>query len=202
MKVKSSGDHTEVFPHFRDLSQYQTSLKEYFADERVQIYLEGLPVENTTPEQWSSTQGNHVNSSEYSYAQGWDQEQGEVNSNGSTATMTMERPSQDEEEGSVSSKVAYFSDAQHKRDLQKQAQRDRRRRRHRDKKNNSGGNGNGNGNSQSLDWERLTRQVKGRSGKFGFASPVVRILILLLVSITLKTKNGKMLSPFTKGWPV
>ncbi len=35
----------EVFPHFRDLTQKQASLKEYFADEDVQAYLEELPSE-------------------------------------------------------------------------------------------------------------------------------------------------------------
>ncbi|MBD2580051.1 IMS domain-containing protein [Oscillatoria sp. FACHB-1406] len=33
---------SEVFPHFRDLAVQQASLKEYFADERVQEYLEQL----------------------------------------------------------------------------------------------------------------------------------------------------------------
>ncbi|MGG6297331.1 IMS domain-containing protein [Leptolyngbya sp. AN02str] len=35
----------EVFPHFRDLAQQQASLKEYFADQQVQAYLEELPSE-------------------------------------------------------------------------------------------------------------------------------------------------------------
>jgi hypothetical protein len=35
----------EVFPHFLDLAQKQASLKEYFADEDVQAYLEELPGE-------------------------------------------------------------------------------------------------------------------------------------------------------------
>jgi ARC6-like, IMS domain len=35
----------EVFPHFRDLSQHRASLKEYFADDQVQSYLEELPLE-------------------------------------------------------------------------------------------------------------------------------------------------------------
>lgn len=43
----------EVFPHFRDLSQQQASLKNYFANEQVQSYLEALPNEsegsNATP---------------------------------------------------------------------------------------------------------------------------------------------------------
>lgn len=37
----------EVFPHFRDLANQNALLKEYFADERVQKYLEQLPVEDT-----------------------------------------------------------------------------------------------------------------------------------------------------------
>lgn len=36
---------SEVFPHFRDLSQRHVALKEYFADEQVQLYLEELPAE-------------------------------------------------------------------------------------------------------------------------------------------------------------
>ena len=35
----------EVFPHFRDLAQQYASLKDYFADEQVQVYLEELPNE-------------------------------------------------------------------------------------------------------------------------------------------------------------
>lgn len=34
---------TSVFPHFRDLAEQKASLKEYFADEQVQAYLEDLP---------------------------------------------------------------------------------------------------------------------------------------------------------------
>ena len=36
----------EVFPHFRDLKNRQASLKEYFAEEQVQAYLEALPRDN------------------------------------------------------------------------------------------------------------------------------------------------------------
>ncbi len=39
---------SEVFPHFRDLKNRQASLKEYFADEQVQAYLEALPRDNQT----------------------------------------------------------------------------------------------------------------------------------------------------------
>ncbi|MGD2183792.1 IMS domain-containing protein [Lusitaniella coriacea] len=35
----------EVFPHFRDLATQRAALKDYFADEQVQAYLEQLPVE-------------------------------------------------------------------------------------------------------------------------------------------------------------
>ena len=34
---------SEVFPYFRDLASAEASLKDYFADERVQAYLESLP---------------------------------------------------------------------------------------------------------------------------------------------------------------
>ncbi|MBE9177325.1 DUF4101 domain-containing protein [Oculatella sp. LEGE 06141] len=49
----------EVFTHFRDLAKHQSSLKEYFADEQVQAYLEELPNE---PEanQWAPTQSSVV----------------------------------------------------------------------------------------------------------------------------------------------
>jgi curved DNA-binding protein CbpA len=43
----------EVFPHFRDLSRKQPSLKEYFADEDVQAYLEELPNEPEMSGAWS-----------------------------------------------------------------------------------------------------------------------------------------------------
>jgi ARC6-like, IMS domain/DnaJ domain len=45
----------EVFPHFRDLARKQPSLKEYFADEDVQAYLEELPNEPEVSNQWSMT---------------------------------------------------------------------------------------------------------------------------------------------------
>jgi curved DNA-binding protein CbpA len=44
----------EVFPHFRDLSRKQASLKEYFADEDVQSYLEELPSDPEPISPWSS----------------------------------------------------------------------------------------------------------------------------------------------------
>ncbi|GAB4279938.1 MAG: hypothetical protein Fur0025_07580 [Oscillatoriaceae cyanobacterium] len=42
---------SEVFPYFRDLASVQVSLKDYFADDRVQAYLESLP--ETTVEEAS-----------------------------------------------------------------------------------------------------------------------------------------------------
>ncbi|MEO0827039.1 MAG: IMS domain-containing protein [Cyanobacteria bacterium J06635_15] len=44
----------EVFPHFRDLSQYETTLKDYFADDQVQTYLESMPIEPDSTEPWVS----------------------------------------------------------------------------------------------------------------------------------------------------
>lgn len=38
---------TEVFAHFRDLAHQRASLKDYFADEQVQAYLEDLPESST-----------------------------------------------------------------------------------------------------------------------------------------------------------
>lgn len=46
---------SEVFPHFRDLAVLRASLKDYFADEQVQAYLEQIPVEDSAEAQaqWS-----------------------------------------------------------------------------------------------------------------------------------------------------
>lgn len=48
----------EVFPHFRDLNNLTASLKDYFADPRVQTHLENLPPESEDSAQWvvSATQ--------------------------------------------------------------------------------------------------------------------------------------------------
>jgi hypothetical protein len=43
----------EVFPHFRDLVKRKTCLKEYFADEQVQAYLEALPAEAEVQNEWT-----------------------------------------------------------------------------------------------------------------------------------------------------
>lgn len=42
----------EVFPHFRDLAEQSVSLKDYFADENVQAYLEALPTDAEAANQW------------------------------------------------------------------------------------------------------------------------------------------------------
>ncbi|MBD1856514.1 MULTISPECIES: IMS domain-containing protein [Leptolyngbya] len=43
----------EVFPHFRDLAKREALLKEYFADEQVQAYLEELPADGEVVADWS-----------------------------------------------------------------------------------------------------------------------------------------------------
>ncbi|KAM3115302.1 IMS domain-containing protein [Phormidesmis sp. 146-33] len=43
----------EVFPHFRDLAQQKAALKDYFANDQVQEYLEELPVE-AEPIEWGA----------------------------------------------------------------------------------------------------------------------------------------------------
>jgi len=46
-----------VFPHFRDLRDQKASLKEYFADEQVQVYLENLPdPSGENPNEWTVVQ--------------------------------------------------------------------------------------------------------------------------------------------------
>ncbi|MBD2438983.1 IMS domain-containing protein [Nostoc sp. FACHB-110] len=43
----------EVFPHFRDLSRQQALLKDYFASSQVQAYLEALPTDAETTNDWA-----------------------------------------------------------------------------------------------------------------------------------------------------
>ncbi|MBE9049770.1 DUF4101 domain-containing protein [Nostocales cyanobacterium LEGE 11386] len=43
----------EVFPHFRDLANQQASLKDYFANQQVQAYLEALPTDAETTNEWA-----------------------------------------------------------------------------------------------------------------------------------------------------
>ncbi len=42
----------EVFPHFRDLAKQSVSLKDYFADSKVQAYLEALPLDAENANEW------------------------------------------------------------------------------------------------------------------------------------------------------
>ena len=42
----------EVFPHFRDLANQSVSLKDYFADSKVQAYLEALPQDGENANEW------------------------------------------------------------------------------------------------------------------------------------------------------
>jgi curved DNA-binding protein CbpA len=43
----------EVFPHFRDLAKQKASLKDYFAEPKVQAYLEALPRDAETTNEWA-----------------------------------------------------------------------------------------------------------------------------------------------------
>ena len=52
----------EVFPHFRDLINHSVSLKDYFADEHVQSYLESLSSEVGTANEWVVVQPRRNNS--------------------------------------------------------------------------------------------------------------------------------------------
>lgn len=90
--------HSEVFPHFRDLAQQRVALKDYFADEQVQSYLEKLPAETEDSNQWSvvDSQTAHSSMSRTSYStkeHTISQTQGGGNppSQASTSTITVER---------------------------------------------------------------------------------------------------------------
>ncbi|MCU0545649.1 MAG: IMS domain-containing protein [Oscillatoriaceae cyanobacterium Prado104] len=50
----------EVFPHFRDLAHQSVSLKDYFADPKVQAYLESLPSDSETSNEWVVVQPRSV----------------------------------------------------------------------------------------------------------------------------------------------
>jgi len=47
----------EVYPHFRDLMSQVVSLKDYFADDQVQAYLEELPNTSALSSEWTSPVG-------------------------------------------------------------------------------------------------------------------------------------------------
>lgn len=55
----------EVFPHFRDLAKRTASLKDYFANEQVQAYLEELPSEADGHQVWTASNG-HAQVPDYS----------------------------------------------------------------------------------------------------------------------------------------
>lgn len=58
--------HNEVFPHFRDLALQRSSLRDYFANDQVQQYLEGLPWEQEVPyspfDRWKNIEEKSVSS--------------------------------------------------------------------------------------------------------------------------------------------
>ncbi|MBD2593760.1 DUF4101 domain-containing protein [Nostoc spongiaeforme FACHB-130] len=51
----------EVFPHFRDLSRQPAALKDYFANPQVQAYLEALPTDAETTNEWGFINRQPVN---------------------------------------------------------------------------------------------------------------------------------------------
>lgn len=59
----------EVFPHFRDLAKQRAALKDYFANEQVQEYLEELPVESEAADWRAASLGSH-NSAAYAPVNG------------------------------------------------------------------------------------------------------------------------------------
>lgn len=69
----------EVFPHFRDLKNQQASLKDYFADNQVQAYLEALPRENQANQ--ANKQQNHQPQSNNQNTQNTRNNQDNQNSN-------------------------------------------------------------------------------------------------------------------------
>ena len=50
----------EVYPHFRDLMSQIVSLKDYFADDQVQAYLEELPNTSALSSEWTSPVGSDL----------------------------------------------------------------------------------------------------------------------------------------------
>lgn len=97
---------SEVFPHFRDLAVQQASLKDYFADEQVQAYLEQLPLESSASTESPSLAANapsaedaiaprspSTQQSDKQYVEALAASTGQsTNRNGSAMTATVERP--------------------------------------------------------------------------------------------------------------
>lgn len=71
----------EVFPHFRDLIRKPASLKEYFADEAVQAYLEELPNEPEVAQPWAAQS-----------APGYSPSPQELGTNAETRPLPLDRP--------------------------------------------------------------------------------------------------------------
>lgn len=71
----------EVFPHFRDLKDREASLKEYFAQEQVQAYLEALPRDNQANPQPQSNKQNTQNNQNKQNNQNTQNTQNKSNSN-------------------------------------------------------------------------------------------------------------------------
>ncbi len=49
-----------VFPHFRDLINQRVSLKDYFADQQVQDYLESLPADTESGQEWTTVENRAI----------------------------------------------------------------------------------------------------------------------------------------------
>jgi len=49
-----------VFPHFRDLMNQRVSLKDYFADQQVQNYLESLPADTEAGKEWTTVENRAI----------------------------------------------------------------------------------------------------------------------------------------------
>lgn len=49
-----------VFPHFRDLTNQRVSLKDYFADQQVQDYLESLPADTDGGKEWTTVENRAI----------------------------------------------------------------------------------------------------------------------------------------------
>ncbi|MGF1496004.1 MAG: IMS domain-containing protein [Elainellaceae cyanobacterium] len=60
----------EVFPHFRDLAEETTSLKDYFADAEVQSYLEEMPHEADSLSDWEAAASPGYGRSQARYGNG------------------------------------------------------------------------------------------------------------------------------------
>jgi hypothetical protein len=102
----------EVFPHFRDLAKRQASLKEYFADEDVQAYLEELPGEpqfsitpsinpGVTPSPYRSSSRSEGATIAEPRLQSTAREYSSYASNGASSTAVAEPPLVTEEDGMI-----------------------------------------------------------------------------------------------------